>query len=146
MFRLCSNVKVKDNFSDVVNPDGYTDDVNPDCYTDVIVKQNAFSMKRNLIYTVTTDYNDNDLYDLVYLGPVYVSYSKLTRLFGEPQEYTCANTLHMKEIIWYIKFNNNNVCAINKFFVFNAKKEYIDKFRLCGNSNRVIKDIVYILS
>tara|TARA_Y100001970_G_C14020272_1_gene743133 strand:- start:497 stop:910 length:414 start_codon:yes stop_codon:yes gene_type:complete len=137
MFRLCSSVKVKDNFSDVINPNGYTDE---------IVKQNAFSMKKNLTYNVTTDYNDDDLYHLVYLGPICISYSKLVRLFGEPQEYPCINAPHMKEIIWYIKFNNNNVCAINKFFVFNAKKKYIDKFRLCGNSKNVIKDIVYVVS
>ena len=69
MFRLCSNVKVKESdFSDEVE------------FSDEIVKEKAFSNVRILKYISTKDFNDYDLYKLLYLGPLDYYYNNLVKL------------------------------------------------------------------
>ena len=74
MFRLCSNVKVK-----------------KDDYSDEIVKEKPFSYVRNLKYVSTKDFNDYDLYKLLYLGPLDYYYNKLVLLFGVPRIHNNVN-------------------------------------------------------
>ena len=123
MFRFCSNVKVK-----------------KDDYSDEIVKEKVFYNVPSLRYCSTKDFNDYDLYKLNYLGPLDYYYDNLTNLFGQPRIH---NGDYLKELVWFIKFNNGNVCSISKHYEHDRR--YIDNFRVCGNNRGVLFDLTHVL-
>ncbi len=126
MFRLCSSTKVQEPTP-----------------SDEIVKQKAFSMECNIVYESSRDFNDNDLCKLNYLGPLEYSYNKLLYYFNEPQFFT--NQYNMKQLVWYIKFNNGNVCSISKYYKYENCKPHLSNFKICGNNRSVLLDLAVIL-
>ena len=128
MFKLCSSVKVK-------SPEA----------TDEIFKQKAFSTNYDLKYSATKDFNDYDLCKLVYLGPLDYSYDDLVYFFGEPRIENNYDAYSFKQLVWFIKFNNGNICSISKHYRCEWKKKYLNNFKICGNNRSVLKDLVYVL-
>lgn len=135
MFKFCSSVKVQK-----CEP---TDDIGND-YSDEIVKQKAFSNEFNLKYVSTKDFNDVDLYNLIYLGSLDYSYSKFVSLFGEPRS-SYSYKYCMKNIVWYVKFNNGNVCSISKNYQYDYNRRHIRDFKICGNHRSVLLDLAAVL-
>ena len=134
MFRLCSNVKVKESdFSDEVE------------FSDEIVKEKAFSNVRILKYISTKDFNDYDLYKLLYLGPLDYYYNNLVKLFGQPRIHNNVNGSYLKELVWFIKFNNGHICSISKYYNHDHHRRHINKFRICGNNRNVLLDLAHVL-
>lgn len=132
MFRFCSSVNVKE-------PEESEE------ASDEIVKQHAFSERYDLRYESTKDFNDFDLYKLTYLGPLDYSYKELLYLFDEPRVYDNLNGSSMKNMVWYIKFNNGNICSISKHYRYHINKYFVNNFKICGNHRSVLLDLAYVL-
>ena len=136
MFKFCSSIKVQK-----CEP---TDDISND-YSDEIVNQKAFSNEFKLRYVSTKDFNDVDLYNLIYLGSLDYSYSYFVSLFGEPR-VSHIYKYHMKSLLWYIKFNNGNICSISKNYQYDHKRRrHIQDFKICGNHRNVLLDLAAVL-
>ena len=130
MFRFCSSVNVKEPEEEA---------------SDEIVKENAFSETRDLRYKCIKEFNDYELYNLTYLAPLDYSYTKLLYLFDEPCIHNNLKEYGMKNMVWYIKFNNGNVCSISKHYRYHNNKQRVDKFKICGNHRSVLLDLAYVL-
>jgi len=126
MFRLCSSIRVQEP-----------------TLSDEIVRQKAFCMTRKIVYESTRDFNDYDLYKLNYLGPLDFSYNKLVYYFNEPRSF--MNQYNMKNLVWYIKFNNGNICCISKYYKHEYCKPHLNNFKICGNNRSVLLDLAEVL-
>ena len=132
MFWFCSSIKVKES-------------KNHEEASDQIVRQKAFSDRLDLRYESTKDFNDFDLYKLTYLGPLDYTYKKLIYLFDEPVIYDNLNGCSIKNMVWYIKFNNGNICSISKHYRYHNNKQHVKNFKICGNHRSVLLDLACVL-
>jgi hypothetical protein len=127
MFKICSSTRTKE-----------TNNHNKKDIELKNIKKNTYFPSE---YKVQK-YNDYELYNLIYSGPLMSNYKSIKHLFGEPQILECYKGPFSFELIWYIKFKDGCIASISKFFKYKHEIRNNIKWRICINRDKALTHII----
>ena len=118
MFNLCYSVKVKKD-----------------------IKNKPIEKYQIPKYTVE-NCNDIELDKLFYKGTLNITYKEIIKWFGFPQRIKCYKCPFAYELLWYIKFTDESIASISKYFKFIDYPKYNTTWRICTNNKKALKNLI----